>query len=85
MGTRARTLRDRAVGLFTIFAFFFSLLNVFYFYIAYTNAVDRLDVLEQLPSFPVSVLLFFAALAVAFSLTTYRAFRRSVSAGSERP
>ncbi|HYA64953.1 MAG TPA: hypothetical protein VED66_17235 [Candidatus Sulfotelmatobacter sp.] len=84
MGTRAHTLRERVLGLFTIFAFFFAWINVFYFYIAYTNSLDKLDVLEQLPSVPVSALLFVAALAVAFSLTTYRAFRRSVSVVSER-
>jgi hypothetical protein len=84
MGTRAHTLRERVLGLFTIFAFFFAWINVFYFYIAYTNSLDKLNVLEQLPSVPVSALLLVAALAVAFSLTTYRAFRRSVSVVSER-
>ena len=84
MGNRTRTHRERLLGLFAIFAFFFAWINAFYFYIAYTNSLDKLDVLEQLPSVPVSALLFVAALAVAFSLTTYRAFRRSASIVSER-
>ena len=84
MGTRAHTFRERVLGLFTIFAFFFAWINVFYLYIAYTNSLDKLDVLERLPSVPVSALIFVAALAIAFSLTTYRAFRRSVSVVSER-
>jgi len=78
MGTRAHTLRERALGLFAIFAFFFAWINVFYFYIAYTNSLDDPDVLEKLPSVPVAILIFVAMLAIAFSLTTYRAFRRSL-------
>jgi len=78
MGSRARTFRERLLGLFTIFAFFFAWMNVFYLYIAYTNSLENLDVLEQLPSVPVTILIFVAALAIAFSLTTYRAFRRSM-------
>jgi len=77
MGSRARTFRERLLGLFTIFAFFFAWVNVLYFYIAYTNSLDNPDVLEKLPSVPVSILLLVATLAIAFSLTTYRAFRRS--------
>jgi hypothetical protein len=79
MGSRARTFRERLLGLFTIFAFFFAWVNVFYFYIAYTNSLDNPDVLEKLPSVPVSILILVAGLAIAFSLTTYRAFRRSTA------
>ncbi len=78
MGSRARTLRERLLGLFTIFAFFFAWINAFYLYIAYTNSLDNLDVLRRLPSVPVSILILVAMLAIAFSLTTYRAFRRSI-------
>jgi len=78
MGSRARTFRERLLGLFTIFAFFFAWVNVFYFYIAYTNSLDNPDLLEKLPSVPVSILILVATLAIAFSLTTYRAFRRSM-------
>jgi len=84
MGSRARTFRERMLGLFTIFAFFFAWMNVFYVYIAYTNSLDNLEVLEQLPSIPVSILIFVTTLAIAFSLTTYRAFRQSMSIVSER-
>jgi len=77
MGSRARTIRERLLGLFTIFAFFFAWMNVFYLYVAYINSLDNPDVLEKLPSVPVSLLILVAALATAFSLTTYRAFRRS--------
>jgi hypothetical protein len=78
MGSRARTLRERLLGLFTIFAFFFAWMNAFNFYIAYTNSLDNLDALGRVPSLPVSILIFVAALAIAFTLTTYRAFRRSI-------
>jgi hypothetical protein len=78
MGSRARTFRGRLLGLFTIFAFFFAWMNGFYLYIAYTNSLDNLDVLKRLPSVPVSILILVATLAIAFSLTTYRAFRRSI-------
>ena len=78
MGSRARTFRERLLGLFSIFAFFFAWVNVFYFYIAYTNSLDNPDVLEKLPSVPVSILILVATLAIAFSLTTYHAFRRSM-------
>jgi hypothetical protein len=78
MGSRARTFRERLLGLFTIFAFFFAWVNVFYFYIAYTNSLDNPEMLEKLPSVPVSILALIAMLAIAFSLMTYRAFRRSM-------
>ena len=78
MGSRARTLRERLLGLFTIFAFFFAWVNVFYFYVAYTNSLNNPDMLEKLPSVPVSILILVALLAIAFSLTTYRAFRLSM-------
>jgi hypothetical protein len=77
MGSRARTLRERLLGLFTIFAFFFAWVNLFYFYIAYTNSLDNPDMLERLPSVPVSILILVAVLAIAFSLMTYGAFRLS--------
>jgi len=78
MGSRARTFRGRVLGLFTIFAFFFAWMNAFYLYIAYTNSLDNLDALRRLPSVPVSLFILVAMLAIAFSLTTYRAFRRSI-------
>lgn len=81
MGSRARSFRDRLLGLFTIFAFFFAWVNVLYFYIAYTNSLDNPDMLEKLPSVPVSILILVTMLSIAFSLTTYRAFRR---AGAQR-
>ena len=66
------------LGLFTIFAFFFAWINVFYLYIAYANSLDNPNALEQLPSVPVAILIFVAMLAIAFSLMTYRACRRSL-------
>lgn len=78
MGSRAGTFRERLLGLFTVFAFFFAWLNVFYFYIAYTNSLDNLAALERLPSVPVAIFVFVVILAIAFSIVTYRAFRRSL-------
>jgi len=80
MGTRARNFRERLLGLSAMFAFFFAWMNVLYFYIAYTNSLENPDLLERLPSLPVSILILVATLAIAFSLTTYRAFRRSMVA-----
>jgi hypothetical protein len=79
MGSRAQTLRERLLGLFTIFAFFFAWVNILYFYIAYTNSLDDPEMLEKLPSLPVSILILVATLVIAFSLMTYRAFRRSLA------
>lgn len=84
MGSCARTRRERLLGLFAIFAFFFAWINAFYFYIAYTNSLSDPDVLQKLPSVSVALLIFVATLAIAFSLTTYRAYRRSVSVVSGR-
>lgn len=84
MGGCAHTQRERLLGLFAIFAFFFAWINAFYFYIAYTNSLDDPDVLQKLPSVSVALIIFVATLAIAFSLTTYRAFRRSASGVSER-
>ncbi len=84
MGSCTRTHRERLVGLFAIFAFFFAWINAFYFYIACTNSLDDPNALQKLPSISAALLIFVTTLAIAFSLTTYRAFRRSVSVVSER-
>jgi hypothetical protein len=83
MGSRARTLRERLLGLFTIFAFFFAGVNVFYFYIAYLNWVDDPESLAFLPALPVSLLLLVSTLAALFAVLTYRAFRNSLAVKSD--
>jgi hypothetical protein len=83
MGSRARTLRERLLGLFTIFAFFFAGINLFYFYIAYLNWVDDPEGFAFLPSVPVSLLLLVSTLAALFAVLTYRAFRHSLAAKSD--
>lgn len=83
MGSQARTLRERVLGLFTIFAFFFAGVNLLYFYIAYTNWVDNPEGFVPLPSLPVSLLLFVSTVAVVFGVLTYREFRRSIAAKSD--
>ena len=83
MGSRARTLRERLLGLFTIFAFLFAGVNLFYFYIAYRNWVDDPKIFVLLPSVPVALLLFVSNAAVIFAVLTYRAFRYSIAAKSE--
>ena len=83
MGSRARTLRERLLGLFTIFAFFFAGINLFYFYIAYLNWVDDPEGFAFLPSVPVSLLLIVSTLAALFAVLTYRAFRHSLAAKSD--
>ncbi len=85
MGSRAHTFRERLLGLFTIFAFFFAWVNVCYFYIAYTNSLDNPETLQKLPSVPVAILSLMATLVIAFSLTTYRAFRRALKQRLSEP
>ncbi len=83
IGSRARTLRERLLGLFTIFAFFFAGMNLFYFYIAYLNWVDDPEGFAFLPSVPVALLLSVSTLATVFVVLTYRAFRHSLAAKSD--
>jgi hypothetical protein len=83
MGSRAHTFRERLLGLFTMFAFFFAGINLLYFYIAYLNWVDDPEAFAYLPSIPVSLLLLVSTLAALFAALTYRAFRHSLVAKSE--
>ena len=80
MGERSETLQERGAALFTIFAFFFSGLTFFYFYIAYQNSITDPAQLDRLPSTPVAVLLYVCGLGVAFLALTYRAYRSGVAA-----
>ncbi len=75
MGEQARTLRDRVLALFTVFAFFFAGMNLLYFYIAYTNSIEDPALLNRLPSAPVAVFMAVVALTITFTILTYRAYR----------
>ncbi len=75
MGGQARTLMDRVLALFTVFAFFFAGMNLLYFYIAYTNSLDDPALLNRLPSAPVAVLIAVVVLIITFTIVTYRAYR----------
>ena len=76
MGGRARTLKDRILALFTVFAFFFAGMNLLYFYIAYTNSLEDPVLLNRLPSAPAAVLIAVVVLIIAFTIVTYQAYRR---------
>jgi hypothetical protein len=77
MGGRARTLGERGLAMFTVFSFFFAGVNLLYFYVAYVNWLEDAETYAYLPPFPLVVLAFVVALAVAFVGLTYRGFRGS--------
>jgi hypothetical protein len=77
LGTLAVSRRERFLGLFSIYCFFFAGINLIYFYAAFLNFVDSPEPLARLSSLPVSLLVAIAMLVVLFVLMTYRAFRAS--------
>lgn len=77
MGTGAASRRERLLGLFCIFCFFFSGINLIYFYVAFLNSVETPELLARLPSVPVSLLVAMGTLAILLVLLTYCAFRAS--------
>ena len=77
LGSRSRSRGERLSALFTVFAFFFAGLNLFYFYIAYTNWLQDPVWLDRLPSAPVAVMILVAGLGIAFAVLTWRAFVRA--------
>lgn len=83
LGGRARTLRERLLALFTVFCFFFAGINLLYFYVAFVNSVTDPETHVWLPPFPLVIVLLVAALAAAFALLTYRAYRRDISATNQ--
>ena len=74
MGDRSTTRRDRVLALFTLFAFFFSGIQLLYFYIAFLNWLNGSPLLDRLPSVPLAIVLLLLANAAAFALFSYRAF-----------
>ena len=74
MGNRSRTLRERLVASFTVFAFFFAGVQFFSFYIAYLNWLVHSELRNHLPSVPVALFLCLCSLTVAFVAATYRGF-----------
>ncbi len=84
MGNRSRTLRERFVGLFTVFAFFFAGIQLLYVYIAYLNWHGDQEQLNYLPSFPLAIILLLVLLAVAFVSVTYRSFGAKPALRGER-
>ncbi|MFQ5847977.1 MAG: hypothetical protein ACE5IQ_09975 [Candidatus Methylomirabilales bacterium] len=77
IGNRSKTLRERLAALFTVFAFFFAGVQLFYFYIAYLNWLLHSELRNRLPSVPVALSLLLCALAIAFVAVTYRGFSAS--------
>jgi len=77
MGERSASWGERGGALFTVFAFFFAGLGFFYFYIAYQNSITEPAQLDRLPSTPLAVFIYVAALTVVFVLQTYRAWKNA--------
>ena len=80
MGDRSNTLGDRALALFTLFAFFFAGIQLLYFYIAFLNWLDGAPILHRLPSVPLAIVLLLLGISTAFALVSYRGFGRIHSA-----
>ncbi len=80
MGDRSKTRRDRVLALFTLFAFFFSGIQLLYFYIAFLNWLDGSLLLDRLPSVPLAIVLLLLAITVAFAVVSYQAFLRERAA-----
>ncbi|MFQ5931085.1 MAG: hypothetical protein ACE5MM_01625 [Nitrospiraceae bacterium] len=77
LGTRSATFRERIVALFTVFAFFFAGVQLFYFYIAYVNSLVHSELRNHLPSVPLALFLLLGALTIAFVAITYRDYAAS--------
>ena len=75
MGDRSRNVRERLLALFTLFAFFFAGIQLFYFYIAYWNSLENPADLDRLPSVPAAVSIMIALLSIAFAAVTYGRYR----------
>ncbi len=75
MGDRSRTQGERLLALFTLFAFFFAGIQLFYLYIAFWNSLESPALLDRLPSVPSAVLMMLALLSIAFATVTYLKYR----------
>ena len=74
LGTRPATFRERIVALFTVFAFFFAGVQLFYFYIAYVNSLVHSELRHHLPSVPFALFLLLGVLTIVFVAITYRGY-----------
>ena len=81
MGDRSKTWRERLLALFTLFAFFFAGIQLFYFYIAYWNWLESPKLLGRLPSVPTAVLIMIVLLSVVFAAVTYGKYSGRISRG----
>jgi hypothetical protein len=77
LGSRSRTLYDRWLALFTLFAFFFAGLGFFYFYIAFQNSITDPVWADRLPPVVPVIGAYVVLLCVAFVYLTRRAYQRA--------
>ena len=63
-------------NLASFFAYSFSLLGPFFFYVALLNSLSNSTLYLRFPSMPMALAGYLAALAVSYFVVTYRAFRR---------
>jgi len=82
LGERSKTPGERALALFTLFAFLFSGIQLLYFYIAYLNGIEDPARFDRLPSVTAAIAALIGLLVAFFLVLTYRNFRRSPSAAS---
>jgi hypothetical protein len=72
----SQTKRSRALA--TVFAFYFAMINLFCFYIAYANwLVTDLPALRKLPEFPAAICIALVAITMLFFTLTVRAARKN--------
>ncbi len=78
MGNNCHSLKERSIGLFSIFCFFFAFIQIFYFYIAYLNwqVHFRSDSDLFWLFIPLMMMLFF--ITIGFLIFTYQSFKNKV-------
>jgi hypothetical protein len=77
LGSRSRTLYERGLALFTLFAFFFAGLGFFYYYVALQNAITDPVWADRLPPIVPVIAVYVALLCVAFLHLTRKAYLRT--------
>jgi hypothetical protein len=78
LGERCIEVRHRLRALAVVFAFYFAAINLFCFYIAYTNyLVTDLPTLSTLPALPAAIAVSLLAISISFIIVTMCLRRRS--------
>jgi hypothetical protein len=75
-GKRSRSIL-RWCNMVNLFSFTFALIGFFSFYVAFMNSLVDHSLYLRLPSIPLMLLLYIAALVITYLVMTYRAFLKS--------